>query len=99
MRRSRISVLVTRTPLPASELGVDAAIHFAEHLDRVDIRYGTVTHFDRPVVGLDWDSNWQPQVIPEFDCASIIERLRTMYEPVRTLFHDLCTDELKETFT
>lgn len=54
--------------------------------------------FTEPVVGLDWDSRWTPAIAPEFDVDIIIDRLGTMYAPVRSLFRSICTDELRQRF-
>lgn len=59
---------------------------------------GKVRTYSTPVVGLDWDSHWQPQSIPEFDATAILDQLSVMYAPVRTLFHRVCTDQLRRTF-
>lgn len=59
---------------------------------------GKVRTFSTPVVGLDWDSHWQPHSIPEFDANTILDQLATMYAPVRSLFRRVCTDQLRRTF-
>ena len=59
---------------------------------------GKVRTFSSPVMGLDWDSHWQPQSIPEFDAEAILDRLARMYAPVRKLFREVCTDDLRRTF-
>lgn len=61
----------------------------------VDGSTGVFTH---PVVALDWDSRWSPRTVPEFDIDVITDRIRSMYEPVRSLFRRICTDDLWTTF-
>lgn len=59
---------------------------------------GKVRTFSNPVVLLDWDSHWQPSSVPEFRTDAILVRLESMYEPVRSMFRRVCTDELRRTF-
>lgn len=59
---------------------------------------GRIVSFTNPVIGLDWDSRWVPSSVPEFEAQAITDRLAEMYEPVRTLFRRICTDELRERF-
>lgn len=59
---------------------------------------GRPVTFTEPVVGLDWDSRWAPAIAPEFDVDTIVDRLGTMYAPVRSLFRSICTDELRQRF-
>lgn len=60
---------------------------------------GRTISFTSPVIGLDWDSRWAPSSVPEFEAAPIVDRLAVMYEPVRTLFRRICTEELRERFS
>lgn len=55
--------------------------------------------FDEPVFALDWDSQWRAiEAVPEFTAEDIISRVEEMYRPVRSLFQQVCTDELRQRF-
>ena len=48
-----------------------------------------------PLFVLDFDSFWEPQDIPEFDSALLIETCDELRTPVRTLFDLAITDKLR----
>jgi uncharacterized protein (TIGR04255 family) len=47
---------------------------------------------------LDWDSRWTPAVVPEFTAEAVLEHCTELYGPVRTMFHHLISDNLREVF-
>lgn len=51
-----------------------------------------------PFFLLDWDSTWTPEVPPEFTEAKVLEQCAELYAPVRSMFHHITSDRLRQIF-
>jgi uncharacterized protein (TIGR04255 family) len=89
----------------------DGAVRYATGLDRsLVLRYGARQGYEvqprgslnrpsapppGPLFVLDFDSFWEPQDIPEFDPAKLVETCDDLRAPVRKLFDLVITDRLR----